>query len=403
MKNNRIRFLMLCVSFAFASASLNAQNDTLSAAAGDRYVISATAGGVNFIEGTVSVLRKEGKSGYLLKGDTLKIGDKVSTGSDGKAEILLNPGSFLRVGGNSTFEFKTTSLDDLQVKVDSGSAIFEVFAAEDFLVAIHTPKAKYVLIETGVYRVDVTNGSARLEVWKGLARVPGTTEVVGTGRVAASSGSGSVLVSKFDRDEKDALDIWSKARSKELAKLTAMLKRGNLRTALMRSFLGRRWNMYDSFGLWVYEPLYGGHCFLPFGHHWNSPYGHGYGNYIGWYNLPPAVYYSPHSTDIGGGTGGPAGGAPTAGGTTVGDTNHSTPRVKAADPSPVPPFIKMQQSMGDWTPAGWSNQGGGSSDSGSHSSPSYSPSSSSSSSSSSTKSDSPPPTKSDPPPPTKQP
>jgi hypothetical protein len=66
---------------------------------GDRYIVSARAGGVNYVEGTVAVIRKSGRSGLLLKGDTLEVGDRVSTGANGKAEILLNPGSFLRLGG----------------------------------------------------------------------------------------------------------------------------------------------------------------------------------------------------------------------------------------------------------------------------------------------------------------
>lgn len=383
MKNIRLRFFVLCLSFAFTGVALNAQNDILSAAAGDRYVISAKAGGVNFVEGTVSVVRKEGKSGYLLKGDTLQIGDKVSTGANGKAEILLNPGSFLRLGGNSTFEFKTTSLDDLQVKLDSGSAILEVFAAEEFKVAVSTPNAKYLLVETGIYRVDVLGGGkGRLEVWNGLARVGGSVEIVKSGRAALTAGSGSVAVAKFDRHDKDALDLWSKARGKELARITKSFQRDGLRTALMRSFLGRGWNMYNSFGLWVFNPFYGTYCFLPFGYGWSSPYGYGFGHYLGWYDLPWTVYYPPHHS---------------GGGNTGGGSNQPTitPIVSAGDRSPVPPFVRMQGGMGDGIRGGSIDRGGSSNDSGS----SYSPPSSSSSSSSSS---SPPPTKSDSPP-TKQP
>ena len=59
-------------------------------------------------------------AGCFFKGDTLEIGDRVSTADDGKAEILLNPGSYLRLGGHSAFEFKTTSLDDLQIRLRFG-------------------------------------------------------------------------------------------------------------------------------------------------------------------------------------------------------------------------------------------------------------------------------------------
>ncbi|MDQ3750897.1 MAG: FecR domain-containing protein, partial [Acidobacteriota bacterium] len=107
----------LFAAFTFAQESRRTVSEISSL-----YVISAKAGGVNFVEGKVAVTRKVGKSGYLLKGDTLEIGDKVSTGADGRAEILLNPGSFVRLAENSSFEFASTSLEDLQLKLNGGSA-----------------------------------------------------------------------------------------------------------------------------------------------------------------------------------------------------------------------------------------------------------------------------------------
>jgi hypothetical protein len=352
MKDKIVRFLAMSMVVAFAVLSANAQDETLASAAGDKYVISAKAGGVNFVEGDVSVVRRDGKAGPLLKGDTIEIGDKVSTGSDGKAEILLNPGSFLRLGGNSAFAFKTTSLDDLQLKLDSGSAILEVFAAEEFQVVVAAPKTKFVLIDTGVYRIDVgPGGNASLRVWKGGARLTNSAEIVKSGRQAAPNSTGTLSVSKFDRGKRDAFDNWSRTRGKELAKISALLKRANLRNVLMQAYNGRRWNMFGSFGLWVFDPFFGGFCFLPFGYGWNSPYGYGYGgHYIGWYEMPPVIYNPP--TTGGGNTGG------------NNNTPQITPIVTAGDRTPTPPFERMQQTMGGGR---GSDRGGSSSDSGSSS------------------------------------
>jgi FecR protein len=294
MKNyisQTVSVALVALSFVFAAS---AQDETISAAAGDKYVISAKAGGVNFVEGSVGIVRKAGKSGLLLKGDKLEIGDRVSTGADGKTEVLLNPGSYLRLGGNSAFEFKSTSLDDLHIRLDSGSAIFEVFATEDFKVTVNSPKTKLSLIESGVYRVNVAaDGNATIAVWKGRAQIGNDEKaIVKSGREASLSGS-QMAIAKFDRDEKDSLELWSKTRAKELAKISGNLARNTMRTALMRSFLGRGWNMYDSFGLWVYDPFRRNHCFLPFGYGWNSPYGYGFGHSIWYYNLPPAVVQPP--------------------------------------------------------------------------------------------------------------
>ncbi|MCY7347718.1 MAG: hypothetical protein LH614_16060, partial [Pyrinomonadaceae bacterium] len=83
--------LSLLVVLCLTTVSAQTERRTTSAAS-SLYIISAKAGGVNFVEGKVEIARKNAKSGYLLKGDELEIGDQVSTGAGGKVEILLNPG-----------------------------------------------------------------------------------------------------------------------------------------------------------------------------------------------------------------------------------------------------------------------------------------------------------------------
>ena len=366
----------LAITLIFIASSYAQRDDTLAAAAGDKYVISAKAGHVNYLEGAVGIVREHGRSGILLRGDKVEIGDRVSTGADGKVEILLNPGSFLRLGGLSAFEFETTNLDDLRLRLDSGSAILEVFATEEFTVSIRTPKTVYKLVATGVYRIDIPErGDTRLEVWKGLAEVGDDGELVKGGRSATTGANGTATIAKFDRDEKDALDIWSKERGKELARVSSRLKRVNLRSGLMGAW-GSVWNMFGSFGLWIFDPFYGGYCFLPFGYGWSSPYGYGYNHCIRNYHMPPVIYNTPPMSS-------PGGSGPVL-----------TPVMTAGDRSPVPPFVRLEGSMGGGGIRGGSpDRGGVSYDSGqSNSSPSYSPPPSP-----------PPPVKMDSPAPTKQP
>ncbi len=68
----------------------------------EKFVISAKAGGINAVTGQASVHAK-GESDWqqLMVTDDLDAGDRVRTASDGRVEILLNPGSYLRVGGDS--------------------------------------------------------------------------------------------------------------------------------------------------------------------------------------------------------------------------------------------------------------------------------------------------------------
>ncbi len=287
------------LAITFLAVGVFAQSETISAALGDKYVISAKAGGVNLVEGTAGVVRETGTSGLLIKGDKLEVGDRVSTGADGRAEILLNPGSYLRIGGNTAFEFKSTALDDLTILVDRGSAILEIFASNDFTVQLHTGDSNFSLIQTGIYRVDVVEGKSTLTVWKGRAETADGSDVR-RGREAVVA-NGDVSLSKFDRGDRDALETWSKQRSKELAKMTSSLKPRDFRDPLISAFRGYGFNLYDSFGLWVYNPFVGSYCFLPFGRGWSSPYGYWY-NYDIWsYRLPWRYFVPPTS---GGGNGG---------------------------------------------------------------------------------------------------
>lgn len=298
MRRNLLQFLSSTAIIVLLSAFAFAQDSRVLSAAGDAYVISAKAGGVSFVEGTVSIARKIGKSGLLLKGDNIQIGDRVSTGADGKAEILLNPGSYVRLSGNSSLEFVSTDLDNLQIKLNGGSAIFEVFADKEFSVAINTPKTGFNLIQSGVYRIDISTGGAeKIEVWKGRAQIGADENNIVKGGKAAMIVNGQQQIEKFDRDEKDELEIWSKMRAKELAKINSKLERRAVTNSLINSFNSSAWNMYESFGVWVYNRANGVICFLPFGYGWRSPYGFGFAYDFGSYNFPMYFYYPPRNSN----------------------------------------------------------------------------------------------------------
>lgn len=301
------------------------------AAANDKYVISAKAGGVNYVEGTVTIVRKDGTSGRLLRRDDINVGDRVSTGSDGKTEVLLNPGSYIRVGPNSEFEFKTTSLNDLQIKLHRGSAMFEVFASHEFVVRVFTPNAKMLLVDTGVFRIDaLPSGGARIAVWEGRALLnDGRATLVKKGSTAIVSGGAPSQIGKIDKDDKDELAVWSRSRGKELAKQNSRLRNQTMRDMLFNSFNRGGWGMYNSFGLWVWDPFFGGYSFLPFGWDWYSPYGFGYRNCIWNYHLPSYIIYPPPSG---------GGGTPSA---------VQAVRGPSGDPMrlPAPPFERIERTM----------------------------------------------------------
>ena len=278
---------LLFIDNSIAQDSKDAKDNKKASAASSLYVISAKAGAVNFVSGKVAVDKKDAKSGYLIKGDTVEVGEKVRTGSEGRAEILLNPGSFVRLAENTEFEFTTTSLDDLQVKLDGGSAIFEVIADREFNVAVNTPKSRFYLIKSGIYRVDVlSDGFGKLSVWKGQAQIGDKNATVVKGGRTAAFINGQASVQKFDRDDKGELELWSKDRAKELAKVNARLRGREMNRSLISTFSQNGSGNLNGYGLWVFDPFSRSHCFLPFGNGWSSPYGYGFNISIWNYATP---------------------------------------------------------------------------------------------------------------------
>lgn len=346
MKSHSLLIAKVLVLGMMLVGAVLAQDPRAITAAGNEFVISANAGGVSFVEGDVTVSRVNGKTGRLLRTDTLEVGDRVTTGETGKAEIMLNPGSFARIGGNTDFQFGNTSLDNLLLKLTSGSMILEVYAGDDFKIFVRTPNALMDITRSGVFRVDaLADGGAKLSVWKG-STVFGVSRVnVKTGYAVSVFGAKGAMT-KFDRDSKDDLDEWSKLRGKEAAKANAKLQRRTLNNSLLSAFNRGMWNMYSSFGVWVFDPIRSSWFFLPFGSGWRSPYGHWY-NYDIWaFQFPYYVYTNPNVT-TGGGSGGSGGaGGGTGGGTGVGSTTPPPPGGGRRTETKGDP---MERGGGDWS------------------------------------------------------
>jgi hypothetical protein len=277
--------MLLAAAACLAAVPVFGQKADNKVTVADQYVISAEAGAVNYAEGEVTVSRFDGTGGMIIKGDRAKVGDKIHTGK-GWAEILLNPGSYLRMGRDTTFQFRSTSLDDLRVRLEKGSAIFEVLATAEFRVSVFTPKNRIVIAQSGVYRVDLAaDGTGTLSVTKGRA-VVGDKDlyVVKEGRTATLDGR-STAVAKFDKDDMDDLAVWSKDRAKQLGNIAKSFKQKDLRNSLLGSMSLRR-----GFGRWVFDPRLGLFCFVPYFDVWDSPYGWRYRR--GFYDYNP--YYNPY-------------------------------------------------------------------------------------------------------------
>ena len=249
----------------------------------EKYVISAKAGGINAITGQATVYGK-GDSDWqtLMITDDLSAGDRVRTDFDGRVEILLNPGSYLRVGGNSEVEMSNNSLDNLELRLIKGTAIVEATGVDglELNINISTPHTKLAIVRHGLYRLSVVPGNAtELVVRKGrVVLSDNQTKVKGGNKVVFGQTNVSVAkMTKEDKKAEEAIDSWSQERAETLAKANRRTTNSMLNTAFaMNRDPFASWRYSRGFGLWFYNTHLGCYTFIPWYYGWRSPYGSSY-------------------------------------------------------------------------------------------------------------------------------
>jgi FecR protein len=290
----------------------------------EKFVISAKAGGINAISGQASVSSRGGADWQqLMITDDLDAGDKVRTDYDGRVEILLNPGSYLRVGGNSEIELSNNALDNLEVRLIRGTAIVEATGMDgmELNINISTPHTKLAIVRHGLYRLNVVPGDAtELIVRKGRVILSDShTKVKGGNKVVFSATQ--VSVAKLTKEEKkraEDVDVWSKKRAETLAKANRRITDRAFTSAFAAY---RNWDPFtrNRTGLWFYDAGSRCYTFLPFYYGFTSPYGNSYSNSIYspyWY---PGRSYGPNQPTAGGNN------WPTGGNTQAPPSGNGTP------------------------------------------------------------------------------
>jgi hypothetical protein len=295
----------------------------------DSRIISARAGRVNLVTGDAR-LRRAGSLEWraLTVEDELKSGDTVGVAT-GAVEVLLNPGSYFRAGAGAEFTLAEAELEDLRVELTRGSAVVEAMSYGDteLWLTVSTPRSKVRILRTGIYRINaLADGEAELVVLEGRATLDATP--VKGGKVARAGASG-VEVAKFDKKNRDELDLWSRDRGKELAKANEKLQRHTLNTIFARNSFDDLFFGYSR-GVWFFDARTRCYTFLPLGYGWRSPYGYWYGTGVVFYPNPGGGWggrpgqtpggYNPPGTNGGGGSNPPGVGFPGSGGGSSGGT-----------------------------------------------------------------------------------
>ena len=177
-------------------------------------VISTRSGLINFSEGLVFV---DGQPPAKKFGtfDRLKNGSSLVTGA-GRAEVLLTPGTFLRIGENSSIRMVSDNLSDTQVEVLAGSSMLdsEGAAAGSFVKLIFRDSTIQIT-RPGRYRVDAE--PPQLRVYQGEAEVTrnGSTVKIQSSQLLPLDGA--PVVKRFTDGADGLLDVWSDERHSMIA------------------------------------------------------------------------------------------------------------------------------------------------------------------------------------------
>jgi hypothetical protein len=181
-------------------------------------VISTHSGVVHFIEGAV-YLNDQPLESHLGKFPTIPQGGELHT-AKGRAEVLLTPGVFLRVGEQTSIRLLTNQLADTRVELLSGSAVVDsAEPASGTSVKLLYKNWSVRLLEQGVYRIN--SDPAHLWVFQGKAEVSGGNQNDGVllGRGMDVAFALTLVPSQTpDHDHpRDGLSSWADGRRQSIS------------------------------------------------------------------------------------------------------------------------------------------------------------------------------------------
>ena len=189
-------------------------------AAPSQYIVSTMAGYIHFAEGGVLL---EEKPFEFNAAEVVHVGDGQRLRTvDGRAEVMIIPGSFIRLSAGSEFEMIRGGLLSAEMKLNEGSAMIDLIGAmETDGISILAGDALIAFEKSGLYRIDAPpNGDPSIRVYRGKAKVQlgGETVALGNKRSLPLRAPGAKLkAEKFNDSEEDALEQWNKERGTLLA------------------------------------------------------------------------------------------------------------------------------------------------------------------------------------------
>lgn len=188
----------------------------------------------NAVSGEVFYQRQDGTF-PLESGLELERGDFIRSSAGGYAELLLQPGNYLRVGSETECQIFSDQHDKMRLKLTHGVLIIELLSREtDYfsaglwadaneLIRVITPDAEVFINHPGVVRINTTtNGRTEVVVREGEAVINGYRLKKSRRAVSAS---GDVSITETDAKVEDKFDTWSRERAAQLVQENKLLKK----------------------------------------------------------------------------------------------------------------------------------------------------------------------------------
>ena len=187
----------------------------------------------NAVKDDVVYQRNDG-SFPIEPGLKLEIGDVIKTASGGYAELLLQPGNYLRVSGDTELKIINDQHDRMRIKLLRGTISVEVLSKENlgsnfgayearYLIRVLTPDAGVYMSEPGIFRINAPpSGPTELVVRNGSAVIKGR-QVKAKRRAVVSANN--VTITEIDARSEDAFDVWARERAETLVRSNKELKK----------------------------------------------------------------------------------------------------------------------------------------------------------------------------------
>jgi hypothetical protein len=178
---------------------------------------------VSFIEGQVSYFRSDGDDWTGVDVNApLVTGDRLFSGTDGRAEVQLAGGIYARLAADSELDLVELAPAVTHVQVPLGRAILRVRRnPEGRHVEVDTPAAALVVKQSGVYRVEVAIGGrtvVRVHEGELVAYAGDETYAIRAGSEAVIEGIGDeASLQNVAYQGADDFDEWDQAREARVA------------------------------------------------------------------------------------------------------------------------------------------------------------------------------------------